>query len=194
MYEWRSNAIETCLARASTDGKRGRLSQRGRGRTGAREGIYLPVSNGQVAEQKSTDGCCEQRGGLESAVMEVNVLLRRRLARASLLGNTLPPTTAQSLRHSHTQGIARGSGPRGQAARPTRNTATPDAANVMLENATGPPTIWCNINPYRQRRNASTAQRCCNRRYTGKCTCARRTGLACSTGTVLKVRGQALNK
>ena len=172
--------------RARDGRKRGRLSQRGRGRTGAREGTYLPVSNGQVAEQKSTSGCCGQRGGLESAVMEVNVLLRRRLARASLLGNTLPPTTAQPLRHSHTQGIARGSG--------SRNTTTPDAANVMLENATGPPTIWCNINPYRQRRNASTAQRCCNRRYTGKCTCARRTGLACSTGTVLKVRGQALNK
>ncbi len=77
-------------------------------KSGAKGGIYLPVSNGQVAEQKSTDGCCEQCGGLESAVIEVNVLLRRRLARASLLGNTLSPTTAQPLRHSHTQGIARG--------------------------------------------------------------------------------------
>ncbi len=123
-YEWRNAETEACLARAPADGKRGRPPQRGherlRHKSGAKGGNYLPVSNGQVAEQKSTDECCGRCGGLGSAVMEVNVLLRRRLARASLLGNTLPPTTAQPLRHSHTQGIARGSGSREQAARPTR--------------------------------------------------------------------------
>jgi hypothetical protein len=100
-------------------------------------------------------------------------LLRRRLARASLLGNTLSPTTAQPLRHSHTQGIARGSGSREQAARPTRQAlywkmqrkrAPPWPHGVAQGRS---PNVWCNMDP----------------RYAGKCNAGRCNGNAGAGGT-----------
>jgi hypothetical protein len=84
--------------------KRGRPPQRGRVRAGAKE-RHLPARLQRAGGQAKEHGrVLRAMRWPESAVMEVNVLPRKRLARASLLGNTLPPTTA----HSHTQGIAPG--------------------------------------------------------------------------------------
>jgi hypothetical protein len=50
--------------------------------------VRWPCGHAQGTAQGTNCGQC---GDLKSAVMENNVLLRRRLARASLLGNTLSP-------------------------------------------------------------------------------------------------------
>jgi hypothetical protein len=79
-------------------GKRGPPPQRGPSEI---EGIYLPVSNGQVAEQKSKSGQC---GDLNTQRRSTSCQGSATPGRASLATRCPPPRC-----YGHTQGIAWGS-------------------------------------------------------------------------------------